>query len=93
MVHYEPVKITIDAVGLAEVIINMVVWHYSLPDSIVTNRDSFFTLKFWSSLCYSLGIKCRLCIMFHLQTDSQKERLNSTIEAYRQAFVKFEQND
>ena len=37
MVHYEPVKITIDAPGLAEVIIDVVVRHHGLPDSIVTN--------------------------------------------------------
>ena len=37
MVHYEPVQVTIDAPGLAEVIINVVVWHHGLPDSIVTD--------------------------------------------------------
>ena len=57
MVHYEPVKITIDASGLAEVIINVVVRYHGFPDSIVTDRVSLFTSKFWSSLCYFLGIK------------------------------------
>ena len=38
MVHYEPVKVTIDALGLAEVIINIVMRHYGLPDLIVTDR-------------------------------------------------------
>ena len=70
MVHYEPVKITIDAPGLAEVIIDVVVCHHGLPDSIVTDRGSLFTLKFWSSLCYFLGIKRRLSTAFHPQTDS-----------------------
>ena len=46
MVHYEPVKVTIDAPGLAEVIINMLIRHHGLPDSIVTNRGSLFTSKF-----------------------------------------------
>ena len=93
MVHYEPVKITIDAPGLAEVIINVVVRHHGLPDSIVTDQRSLFTLKFWSSLCYFLGIKRRLSTAFYLQTDGQTERQNSTIEAYLRAFVNFEQND
>ena len=35
IVHYEPVKLTIDAPGLAEVIINVVVRHHSLPNSII----------------------------------------------------------
>ena len=93
MVHYKPVKITIDAPGRAEIIVDIVVRHHGLPDLIVTDRGSLFTLKFWSSLCYFLGIKRRLSIAFHPQTDSQTERQNSTMEAYLRAFVNFEQND
>ena len=93
MVHYEPVKITINAPGLAEVIIDIVVRHHGLPDSIVTDRGSLFTSKFWSSLCYFLGIKKRLSTAFHPQTDSQTKRQNSTIEAYLRVFVNFKQND
>ena len=93
MVHYEPVKVTIDAPGLAEVILDVVVRHHGLPDSIVSDRGSLFTSKFWSSLCYFLGIKRRLSTAFHPQTDGQTERQNSTMEAYLRAFVNFEQND
>ena len=66
MMHYKPVKVTIDALGLAEVIFNVVVWHHGLPDSIVFDRGSVFTSKFWSLLCYFLGIKRRLFTTFHL---------------------------
>ena len=69
MVHYEPVKITIDAPGLAEVIIDVVVWHHGLSDSIVTDRGSLFTSKFWSLLCYFLGIKRKVSITFYPKTD------------------------
>ena len=37
MVHYKPVKITLNALGLAKVIIDVVVRHPGLLDSIVTN--------------------------------------------------------
>ena len=93
MVHYEPVKVTIDASGLAEVIIDVVVRHHGLPDSIISDRGAIFTSKFLSSLCYFLGIKQRLSTAFHPQTDSQTKRQNSTMEAYLRAFVNFEQND
>ena len=93
MVHYEPIKITIDAPSLAEVIIDVVVRHHGLLDSIVTDKGSLFTPKFWSSLYYFLGIKRRLSTAFHLQTDGQTECQNSTMEAYLRAFVNFEQND
>ncbi len=87
MVHYEPVKVTIDAPGLAEVIINVIVRHHGVPESIITDRGSLFTSKFWSSLCYFLGIKRKLSTAFHPQTDGQTERQNSTMEAYLRAFV------
>ncbi len=93
MVHYEPVKVTIDAPGLVEVIINVVVRHYRVPESIVMDRGSLFTSKFWSLLCYFLGIKRKLSTAFHPQTDGQTERQNSTIEAYLRAFVNWEQDN
>ena len=74
MVYYKPVKVIIDAPGLAEVILDVVVWHYGLPDSIVTNRGSLFTSKFWSLLCYFFGIKQKLSTAFHIQTDGQTMR-------------------
>ena len=51
MVHYEPVKMTINAPRLAKVIIDMVVRYHGLFDLIVTDRGLLFTSKFWSSLC------------------------------------------
>ena len=69
MVHYELVKITIVTPGLAKVIIDIVVRHHGLPDSILTNESSLFISKFWSSLCYFLSIKQQLSIAFYLQTD------------------------
>ena len=93
MVHYEQVKIIIDAPGLAEVIFDVIVQHHGLLDSIVSNRGLLFTSKFWSSLCYFFGVKRRLFTAFHPQTDGQTEWQNSTMEAYLWAFVNFEQND
>ncbi len=46
MVHYEPVKVTINAPGLAKVIINMVVRHHRVPESIVMDQGLLFTSKF-----------------------------------------------
>ena len=82
MVYYEPVKVTIDALGLAKVILNVVVCYHGLPNSIVTNVSSLFTSNFWSLLYYFLSIKQKLLIAFHPQTDGQTKRQNSTMEAY-----------
>ncbi len=37
MVHYKPVKVTINALSLAKVIINMVMYHHGVPELIVMN--------------------------------------------------------
>ena len=57
MVHYKLVKITLNAPKLTKVIIDMVVHHHGLPDSIIIDKSFLFISKFWSSLCYSIGIK------------------------------------
>ena len=93
MVYHEPVKITINAQGLVEGIINVVVRQHGQPNPIMTDQGSLFTSKFWSLLCYFLDIKRRLSTTFHLQTDGQTKRQNSTIKAYLRAFVNFKQND
>ena len=74
MVYYEPVKVIINGPGLADVIIDVVIRHHGLPNSIISDREAIFTSKFWSSLCYILGINQRLSIAFHLQTDGQTEQ-------------------
>ena len=93
MMYYEPVKVTINASGLAEVILDVVVRYHGLPDSIVLDRGSLFTSKFWSWLCYILSIKRRLLTAFHPQTNNQTEQQNSTIEAYLWSFVNFKWNN
>ena len=82
MVYYELVKVTINAPDLAKVIFDMVVWHHELLDSIVTDKCSLFTSKFWSLLCYFLKVKWRLSTAFYPQTNSQTKQQNSTMEAY-----------
>ena len=93
MIYYNPVKVNIDALSFAEVIINMIVRHHSLFDSIVTNRGLLFISKFWSSLCYFFDIKRRLSIALYPQTNGQTKRQNSTMEVYLRVFVNFKQND
>ncbi len=65
MVYYKLVKVTIDASSLAKVIINVVVHHNGVPESIVTDQNSLFTLKFLSLHCYFVEIKRKLSIAFY----------------------------
>ena len=84
---------TITAPALAEVIFNIIVWHNSLLDSIVSNRSSVFMSKFWFSLYYFLSIKRRLFIAFYSQSNGQTQRQNSTMETYLRAFVNYKKDN
>lgn len=90
IIHYKPIKTTIDAICLAEVIIDMVIIvirHHCLLKLIINDQDSLFTLKFWSLLCYFLSIKQRLSTTFYLQMNDQIKRENSKIKIYIYVFV------
>ena len=93
MVHYKPVKITINALEPVEVIIDMVIQYYLLPDFIISDRRVIFMSRFWSLLCYFLGVKRQLSNAFHPSTDKKTEQQNSKIKAYLHTFVNWEQND
>ena len=93
MVYYVSVQVIIDAPSLVEVIIDVVVRHYGLSDSIITNQELLFTSKFWLLLCYFLDIKQKLSTAFYPQIDDQIVRQNSSIEVYLWVFVNFKQND
>ena len=93
MVYYNPVNIIIDAPSLKEIIINIVVKHHSLPDSIINNQGLLFISKFWWLLCYFLHINQKLFTAFYFKTDKQTKRQNSLMKAYLWAFVIFEQNN
>ena len=71
MVYYEPVKVTINNLKLAKVIINIVVLHYSPLDSVISNKGLLFTSKFYSLLYYFFKFKYRLSTIFSSQTDGQ----------------------
>ena len=80
MIHYKLVKFTINTLGLVEVIINMIIYHYIIPESIVMDQGLLFTSKFWYLLCYFLEIQIKLFIAFYPQTNSQTKKQNNKIE-------------
>ena len=46
MVYYKPVKVIIDTLKLAKIIIDVVVQYHNLPDSIISDQGVIFTSKF-----------------------------------------------
>jgi len=94
MAHFLPLRKEGKTVADLAVIFTWEIWKFhGLPTDIVSDRDSRFTSEVWKGFLRLSGIRPRMSMAFHPQTDGQTERLNQTIEAYLRAFVSKEQDD
>jgi len=64
---------------LASLYVKDIVRLHGLPDTIVSDRDSKFTSKFWSEVHRILGTKLLMSTAFHPQTDGASERANRSV--------------
>ncbi|GJX81735.1 putative reverse transcriptase domain-containing protein [Tanacetum coccineum] len=58
-----------------------------MPISIISDRDSHFTSKFWKSLQNALGTQLDMSTAYHPETDGQSERTIQTLEDMLRACV------
>ncbi|KAD3640213.1 hypothetical protein E3N88_29436 [Mikania micrantha] len=78
--HFLPMRETYSMDKLAKLYINEIVVRHGVPLSIISDRDSRFTSRFWQSLQKSLGTQLNLSTAYHPQTDGQSERTIQTLE-------------
>ncbi|KAD2394393.1 hypothetical protein E3N88_41370 [Mikania micrantha] len=78
--HFLPMRETFTMDRLARLYINEIVVRHGVPLSIISDRDSRFTSRFWQSLQKSLGTQLNLSTAYHPQTDGQSERTIQTLE-------------
>ncbi|GKC69876.1 putative reverse transcriptase domain-containing protein [Tanacetum coccineum] len=57
---------------LARLHINEIVARHGVHVSIISDRDSYFTSRFWQSLQKALGTRLDLSTAYHLETDGQR---------------------
>lgn len=93
MVHLIPLTTSISAKVLAELYFQRIFPLHGLPNGIVSDRDSKFVSKFWSSLHKLLGTKLLMSSAYHPQTDGATERVNRTIGTILRGVVTSSQND
>ena len=85
--HFLPIKETDKMEKLTRTYIREIVRLHGVPISIISDRDSRFTSRFWQSLQRSLGTRLDMSTTYHPQTDGQSERTIQTLEDMLRACV------
>jgi len=93
MAHLIPLRIAEPIKQLALTFVNEVWRLYGLPESIVSDRDTVFTSKLWSSLMQLLQVKLNFSTPFHPSSDMQTERVNQPLEQHLRSYCSYQQDD
>ncbi|GJV60927.1 putative reverse transcriptase domain-containing protein [Tanacetum coccineum] len=72
---------------LARLYLNEIVARNGVPISIISDRDSRFTSRFWQSMQEALGTRLDMSTTYHPQTDGQSERTIQTLEDMLRAVI------
>ena len=78
--HFLPARTRYSASDYAAIFVKEVVRLHGVPASIVSDRGSQFTSKFWESFQRSMGTTLKFSTAFHPQSDGQSERTIQTLE-------------
>nr|GFC61846.1 reverse transcriptase domain-containing protein [Tanacetum cinerariifolium] len=79
--HVLPKKKTDSIEKLAELYLKEIVCKHGVPVSVISDRDSFFTSRFWVSFQKALGTQLDLNAAYHPKTDWQSERIEDRLLA------------
>ncbi|GKA74874.1 putative reverse transcriptase domain-containing protein [Tanacetum coccineum] len=67
--HFLPIKKTDSMEKLTQLYLKEVMCRHGVPVSIISDRDSHFTSRFWKSLQKALGTNLDMSTAYHPQTD------------------------
>jgi len=87
MVHFISTTEKMSAEDLAKLFRDNVWKLHSLLESIILDRGLQFVAGIMRELNRMLGIKSKLSIVFHSQTNGQMERVNQELEQYLRMFI------
>ncbi|XP_059306316.1 uncharacterized protein LOC132057727 [Lycium ferocissimum] len=85
--HFVPVQVSYTTEKLAKMYIRDIVRLHGVPISIVSDRGTIFTSRFWRAFHEELGTRLDLSTTFHPQTDGQSERTIQVLEDMLRACV------
>ena len=85
--YFLPIREDFGIDRLAQLYVNEIVMRHGVPVSIISDRDSRFTSRFWQSLQKAMGTRIDLSTSYHPQTDGRTERTIQTLEDMLRACV------
>nr|GEV46188.1 putative reverse transcriptase domain-containing protein [Tanacetum cinerariifolium] len=78
--HFIPTRETESMDTLTWLYIKEIISHHGIPISIILDRDSHFTSRFWQPLQNALGTQLDMSTAYHPETDGQNERTIQTLK-------------
>ncbi|GKD53276.1 putative reverse transcriptase domain-containing protein [Tanacetum coccineum] len=85
--HFLPIREDFKMDRLARLYLNEIVERHDVPISIISDRDSSFTSRFWQSMQDALGTRLDMSTAYHPQTDGQSEHTIQTLEDMLRACI------
>nr|GEY66460.1 putative reverse transcriptase domain, ribonuclease H-like domain, aspartic peptidase domain protein [Tanacetum cinerariifolium] len=85
--HFIPIRATDSMETLTRLYIKEIVSRHGMPISIISDRDSHFTSRFWQSLQNTLGTQLDMSTTYHPETNGQSERTIQTLKDILRARV------
>jgi transposase InsO family protein len=85
--HFIPIRDTYDVTDVAHVFVSEVIRFHKIPKKIISDRDSRFNSRFWTSLQSALGTQLNLSTSYHPKTYGKIERVNQVMEGMLRMYV------
>ncbi|GKD34499.1 putative reverse transcriptase domain-containing protein, partial [Tanacetum coccineum] len=85
--HFLPIREDFKMDRLARLYLNEIIARHGVPVSIISDRYSRFTSRFWQSMQEALGTRLDMSTTYHPQTDGQSECTIQTLEYMLRACV------
>nr|GEW13833.1 putative reverse transcriptase domain-containing protein [Tanacetum cinerariifolium] len=85
--HFLPMRDNYKMDTLARLYLNEIIARHDVSISIISDRDSRFTSRFWQTMQEALGTRLDMSMTYHPQTNGQSERIIQTLEDMLRACV------
>ncbi|GKC98908.1 putative reverse transcriptase domain-containing protein [Tanacetum coccineum] len=85
--HFLPMKKTDSIEKLTQLYLKEIVCKHGMPTSIISDRDSLFTSRFWKSLQEAMGTQLDMSTTYHPETHGQSKKTIQTLEDMLRACI------